>query len=87
MYERLGVEVLRAAREAGLAVPSEMRVAAISEIGLAETSDPPLTTLEINPDELGSRAAHLLMDRVEGLEVASALDVPTWLVARASTAG
>jgi DNA-binding LacI/PurR family transcriptional regulator len=87
MYERLGVEVLRAARDAGLSVPGDLRVAAISEMGLAESSDPPLTTLEINPDALGARAAHLLMDRVEGLEVTGALDVPTWLVARASTTG
>ena len=52
MYERLGVEVLRAARDAGLSVPADLRVAAISEMGLAESSEPPLTTLEINPDEL-----------------------------------
>jgi DNA-binding LacI/PurR family transcriptional regulator len=87
MYERLGVEVLRAARDAGMSVPTELRVAAISEMGLAESADPPLTTLEINPDALGARAAHLLMDRVEGRDVSSALAVPTWLVARASTTG
>jgi DNA-binding LacI/PurR family transcriptional regulator len=87
MYERLGVELLRAARDAGIEIPADLRVVAISEMGLAETADPPLTTLEIDPDELGARAANLLMDRVEGATVASAVSVPTWLVARASTVG
>jgi DNA-binding LacI/PurR family transcriptional regulator len=86
LYERLGVEVLRAARANGVRVPDDLLVAAIAEVGLAETADPPLTTLEINPAELGATAADLLMDLVEGLPVASVCDVPTRLVPRASTA-
>lgn len=85
LYERLGVELLRAARERGIAVPEDLLVAAIAEVGLAETTDPPLTTLEINQAELGATAAGLLMDLVEGMPVASVLDVRTRLTVRGST--
>jgi len=87
LYERLGVELLGAARELGVGVPGELLVATIAEVGLAEGTDPPLTTLEINQAELGATAADLLMDLVEGLPVSSVRDVPTRLVPRASTAG
>src|SRR3990170_6831117 len=87
LYERLGVELLGAAREHGVGVPGDLLVAAIAEVGLAERADPPLTTLEINQAQLGATAADLLMDLVEGLPVSSVRDVPTRLVPRASTGG
>lgn len=86
LYERLGIELLRAAAEHGVAVPDDLLVAAIAEVGLAKTAEPPLTTLEINPAGLGATAAGLLMDLVEGLPVSSVRDVPTRLVPRDSTA-
>lgn len=85
LYERLGVEVIRAASADAVAVPGDLLVAAIAEVGLAETTDPPLTTLEINQAELGATAAGLLMDLVEGMPVASVRDVPTRLEVRASS--
>jgi len=86
LYERLGIELLRAADAHGVGVPDDLMVAAISEAGLAENAHPPLTTLEIKPAELGATAAGLLMDLVEGLPVSSVRDVPTRLVPRGSTA-
>lgn len=86
LYEDLGLEVMRLAAERGVRVPEELMVVAISEMGGAETADPPLTTLELNQAELGATAAELLMDLVEGEGAGSVEDLPTRLVARASTA-
>jgi DNA-binding LacI/PurR family transcriptional regulator len=86
LYEGLGVEVVRLAAERGIRVPEELRVVAISEMGGAETAEPPLSTLELNQAELGATAAELLMDLVEGEPAFSVEDLPTRLVPRASTA-
>ena len=85
LYERQAVELLAAAREAGVDVPGQMLVATIAEMGLAASSHPGLTTLELNQDELGAAAASLLIDGLEGRPVASVRDVPTSITVRAST--
>jgi len=86
LYEGLGVEVLRIAAERGVRVPEDLMVVAISEMGGAETAEPPLTTLELCQAELGATAAEQLMDLVEGEPAGSVVDLPTRLLARASTA-
>jgi DNA-binding LacI/PurR family transcriptional regulator len=86
LYEGLAAQVLRVAAERGVRVPEELLVASISELGGAESTDPPLTTLELNQVELGATAAELLIDLVEGEPVASVTDLPSRLVPRASTA-
>lgn len=85
LYETIGAELLLAAQDRGIAVPDELMVAAISELGGAARTRPPLTTLELNEAELGARAVELLADLVEGEPVASIRDIPTRLVPRAST--
>ncbi|MEX2439568.1 MAG: LacI family DNA-binding transcriptional regulator [Actinomycetota bacterium] len=85
LYERLAVELLGAARDRGLRVPGDLRIATISEMGWAESTDPMLTTLEINQDLLGATAADLLADLVEGGPAVSVRDVPTRLVVRGSS--
>ena len=84
LYERLAVELLAAARDAGRRVPEDLMVATISELGRASTTTPPLTTLEVEQDRLGEVAAGLLCDVLDGAEASSVLDVPTRLTPRAS---
>jgi LacI family transcriptional regulator len=85
LYERQAVELLAAARETGVDVPGQMLVATIAEMGLAASSHPGLTTLELKQDELGAAAASLLIDGLEGRPVVSVRDVPTSITVRAST--
>jgi DNA-binding LacI/PurR family transcriptional regulator len=85
LYERLGVEVVSAAAERRVRVPDDLLVVTIAEVGLAATTEPPLTTLEINQEELGERAADLLVASLGNEPAASVLDVPTRIVPRAST--
>jgi DNA-binding LacI/PurR family transcriptional regulator len=85
LYERIGVEMLAAAEAAGVSVPRDLRVATISELGTAPTTDPPLTTLEIHQARLGEMAAGMLAALLADELVGSVYDVPTELVARASS--
>jgi DNA-binding LacI/PurR family transcriptional regulator len=85
LYERLAVEVLRAARDRRVHVPGELMIATINEMGLAETTQPSLTELEINQDLLGGAAAGLLVDRLEGRPTTSIRNVATRLVVRGSS--
>jgi DNA-binding LacI/PurR family transcriptional regulator len=85
LYERLAVEVLRAARERVVRVPDDLLVASINEMGLAETTQPSLTELEINQDVLGAAAAGLLVDHLEGGDAVSMRDIATRLIVRASS--
>jgi DNA-binding LacI/PurR family transcriptional regulator len=85
LYERQAVELLAAAREVGVEVPGDLLVATIAEMGLSETTDPTITTLELNQDRLGEVAATLLIDELEGRPVASVRDVATSITVRAST--
>jgi DNA-binding LacI/PurR family transcriptional regulator len=87
LYERLAVELLGAARARGVRVPDDLRIATISELGLAPATDPPLTTLDIEQDVIGEVAAALLCDVLDGRDAASVLDVPTELSVRASSGG
>jgi DNA-binding LacI/PurR family transcriptional regulator len=85
LYERQAVELLAVARELGVDVPGDLLVATIAEMGLAASSHPGLTTLELNQDRLGEVAAALLIDVLEGRPAASVRDVPTSITVRGST--
>jgi DNA-binding LacI/PurR family transcriptional regulator len=85
LYERLAVEMLRAARDRRVRVPAALMIATINEMGLAETTQPSLTELEINQDLLGAAAAGLLVDVLEGRPTRSIRDIATHLVQRGSS--
>ncbi|MEX0984670.1 MAG: LacI family DNA-binding transcriptional regulator [Actinomycetota bacterium] len=85
LYERQAVELLAAARSNGIRIPRDLMVVTISEVGFAQTTDPPLTALEVNQSVLGERAVALLAEAVEGRPAVSVLDVPTRISPRAST--
>ncbi|WP_189350620.1 LacI family DNA-binding transcriptional regulator [Zhihengliuella salsuginis] len=71
-------------RRAGLGVPDDVAVAGFDDSGLAESLDPPLTTIR-QPWEAISRAmVGLLLEAVDGAEGRS-VTLPTTLVQRSST--
>lgn len=79
---------LRAIRDHGLAVPDEIAIAGIDNIAMSAFSDPPLTTIAPDLEELADRAVGLLVDQIEGYsqrhEFTETL-APFRLVVRAST--
>jgi DNA-binding LacI/PurR family transcriptional regulator len=56
------MEVLQAA---GLRIPEDVAVVGFDDLAFAALSDPPLATLRTRCDELGSRAALLLLDEMD----------------------
>ncbi|GAB4291331.1 MAG: LacI family DNA-binding transcriptional regulator [Roseovarius sp.] len=62
----LAVGALMRAREMGLAVPGEVSITGFDDIDLARIVLPALTTVHVPHREMGTRAAKVLIDMVEG---------------------
>lgn len=71
-------------REAGRRVPEDVLVCGFDDADVAETLDPPLTTMRLPFDLISSEMVRLLLTRMEGGDDAT-VTVPTTLIARAST--
>jgi DNA-binding LacI/PurR family transcriptional regulator len=87
LAEAFATGMLDEARSRGIDVPGDVMVASMSDVGQTGRADPPLTTLDLHPRDLGAAAAEMLADLVEGTARSPApVTVPVTLVARASTA-
>ncbi|MFE6869161.1 LacI family DNA-binding transcriptional regulator [Kitasatospora sp. NPDC057692] len=62
----MALGVVRAAREAGLAVPGDLSVIGYDDCQLAAHSDPPLTTVRQPIEEMAAAVADALWRRLEG---------------------
>ena len=80
----MAVGALAAAREAGLAVPTDVKVAGFDDIPTLRDIVPALTTVRVDLEELGRLAVGLALDHKPG-EVPDNITVPTEVVLRAST--
>lgn len=77
---------LTALLAAGRRVPEDVAVGGFDDSGLAETLDPPLTTMRQPFERISSEIVRLLLDVIEGSDPA-AVTLPTALVVRQSTTG
>ncbi|HZV75395.1 MAG TPA: LacI family DNA-binding transcriptional regulator [Conexibacter sp.] len=83
----LAIGALRAARERDVAVPGELAIAAITDSPSLRAASPPVTALDLHPEQIGARAIALLVALIEGAAVEDGGEpVPADLVARASSA-
>lgn len=84
----LALGVIAGARERGLAIPAQLSVVGMDDIDLAAVTNPPLTTVRISKEEMGRRAAQMLLDLIRGTDVAPGVVVlPNELVVRGTTGG
>ena len=60
----MAIGAMRAIREHGLDVPRDIAVAGFDDIPTARYISPPLTTVRVDVEALGARAATLLLDRM-----------------------
>lgn len=85
--DELAAGVLRAAHELGLAVPRDLSVVGFDDIVMSNYTEPPLTTIGVEKELLGSRAVGRLIELIQtkSSEIVQEL-VPVQLVQRGSTA-
>jgi len=84
-YSAMGV--LRAAKEMGFRVPRDVSIIGFGDVPLASMTDPPLTTIREPFQEMGYRAANMLLRMIDGKKLARrAQTLPVELVIRDSTA-
>jgi DNA-binding LacI/PurR family transcriptional regulator len=76
---------LRAARERGLRVPGDLLLVAGVDSHEASAGDPPITALDLHPDEQAAVAVELLVARVAGRDADVPRTVPGTLCIRRST--
>jgi DNA-binding LacI/PurR family transcriptional regulator len=79
------MSVLRAARELGINVPTELGVVGEGDTVLASNAVPSLTSISVQPRRLGQAAVELLLGLLDGTETAEEQLIPAELIARDST--
>jgi LacI family transcriptional regulator len=86
--DTMAIGALRALREHGLAVPSDVALAGFDGSSASETTDPPLTTVLQDVHGTGERAVGALNSLIDGRSSAPVIDIQdVHVIARASTGG
>ena len=82
------IGALKALRELGVTVPTEMSIIGFDDLSFAELLQPPLTVIARGDNDQGSRAATLLLERIHGTRTRTgeATTLPVELIVRSSTA-
>jgi len=79
------IGAIRALKEAGRRVPSDVAITGFDDINWAEFNEPPLTTVHIFLEEMGRFAAQRLIELIEGeYQVPTTTSLATRLVIRQS---
>jgi LacI family transcriptional regulator len=83
----MAMGALMALREAGLRVPHDMAVVGFDDIPAARLVTPPLTTISQFQEQLGRRAAEMLLQRLTGAASGQArsVEMPFELIIRETT--
>ena len=80
----LATGALQGAKRMGLRVPDDVSVTGFDDIELAAIADPELTTVHVPHQEMGKRAAQMLIDMVNGSPPAKSVELKTRLCMRQS---
>ncbi len=83
--DRMAFGALQEIKAHGLEVPGDIALTGFDDFELAQSADPPLTTVHFPVDELASQAARLLIARIEGKTAPSHVPIAVKLVIRGST--
>jgi DNA-binding LacI/PurR family transcriptional regulator len=77
--------LMEALRRAGRRVPEDVSIVALCPDALAEQTSPPLSSVLIPAEELGTRAVDLLMQKLAGVPAVGATLIPPRLTVRESS--
>jgi alanine racemase len=87
MSDAIAIGAIRGLRDRGLSIPTDVSVVGFDDIELAQTTDPPLTTIHQPIRGKGEEAARLLLSVIGGREsTIGHRRLATRLIVRASTA-
>ncbi|WP_028610185.1 LacI family DNA-binding transcriptional regulator [Paenibacillus harenae] len=62
----MAIGVMHACEEAGLSIPEDMAVVGMDNLDVASRVHPKLTSVSLEQEDIGRRAAQILMDRLHG---------------------
>ncbi|WP_367848391.1 LacI family DNA-binding transcriptional regulator [Rhodoferax sp. WC2427] len=83
--DMLALGVLIEAQARGLAVPGQVAIVGLGDLGLAAHLHPALTTVRIDGTRIGQTAAQYIVDRADGRPIAEPIvDIGFSIIARAS---
>jgi DNA-binding LacI/PurR family transcriptional regulator len=81
----MAIGAMSALTQAGLGVPGDVAVVGFDDIAMARYLNPPLTTVNVDPLDLGARAVQRLIDGKSGASTRRRHEVtPATLVVRRS---
>ena len=83
--DNMAIGAYRAMQEQGLRIPDDIAIASFNDIPVAQFLTPPLTTLKIPAELIGETAVDLLLERLNGRELAKKVVLSTELIWRGST--
>ena len=85
--DQQGFGVYEAARQRGLRIPEDLSVVGFDDLPVARWASPPLTTVRQPLAEMGSAAAQMLGELIDGLPLRSSrMELSTELIVRESSA-
>jgi LacI family transcriptional regulator len=85
--DMLAIGCLSALKERGIKCPADISLIGMNDMLFMDAVNPPLTTMRTPSRELGLQAANLLIDMIDGKEIAQGLRVITSdLISRSSVA-
>lgn len=87
LTEKIAVSVVQRLGELDISVPRELRVLSGSDGDHAAQALPPITAIDLHPEEVGAAAVALLYERIEGLDTERPRIIRATLNARESTTG
>lgn len=83
--DTIAVGATRAAKDCGLRLPDDLAITGFDDISFAGDLEPPLTTVHVPKEQMGTRAAQRLIERINDPDQPACIQVvPTTLVVRAS---
>jgi LacI family transcriptional regulator len=83
--DTLAIGALLECRALGVAVPDQVSVAGFSDLDIVAELDPPLSTVHIPADRLGTATAEFLLDRIAGRSGPDKIELEATLAMRGST--
>lgn len=83
--DRMALGAIQKLRELGKRIPEDVSVIGYDNIAIARLASPTLTTVDQKPVQLGTHAARMMMDMLNGISPESAV-LPVELIIRESTA-